>query len=252
MILIKNALLSFQRVTLSDLDQVKLMDRTDKKFCLHRRLLPDILGALKNDYSILEIKGETIFPYDNTYFDTVDDQMYTNHQNGKRNRFKIRVRQYVQSNDNFLEIKFKNNKGRTIKERIKRLDFQSTFEEKDLAFIQRSLPYPASELLPKIRSNFDRITLVDNNFTERVTIDTFPGFKNQDAEMILDNLVIIEVKQSKANRPALITQVLGEHKIRRQGFSKYCVGRSLLEENIKKNNFKPLLLKIRKEYLTNL
>ena len=252
MILVKNALLSFNRITLPDLDQVKLMDRTDKKFCLHRRLLPDILEALKNDYALLEIEGETIFPYHNMYFDTVDDQMFINHQNGKRNRFKIRVRQYVHSNDNFLEIKFKNNKGRTIKERIKRPDFQTKLKVTDLDFIQKSLPYAASELLPKIRSNFDRITLVNNNFTERITIDTFPGFKNLDTEIILANLVIIEVKQSKANKSALITKVLGEHKIRRQGFSKYCVGRSLLEENIKQNNFKPLLLKIRKEYLTNL
>ena len=251
MILIKNTLQSFNRITLSDLDQVKLMNRIDKKYCLHRQLLPCILEGLKNDYSILEIKGETIFKYDNTYFDTVDDQMYINHQNGKRNRYKIRIRQYVQTDDNFLEIKFKNNKGRTIKQRITREDFHSDFIEKDLDFIKNSSPYPGSELQPKIRSNFYRITLADNNFTERVTIDTFPVFKNQQNEVILENMVIIEVKQSKANNPAFITQVLNENKIRRQGFSKYCVGRSLLEEKLKKNNFKPLLLKIRKEYLTN-
>lgn len=250
--LIKNTLLSFNKITLSDLDQVKLMNRTDKKFCLHRRLLPEILDALKNDYSILEIKGETVFQYDNTYFDTVDDQMYINHQNGKRNRYKIRVRQYVLTDDNFLEIKFKNNKGRTIKERIKRQDFHSAFNERDLDFIKNSLPYPASELQPKIRSHFHRITLVDNNFTERVTIDTLPGFKNKDNEVVLENLVIIEVKQSKANNPAMITRVLQENKIRNHGFSKYCVGRSLLDKKIKQNNFKPLLLNIRKEYLTNL
>ena len=248
MSLIENTLQSFTKITLSDLDKVKLMNRTDKKFCLHRKLLPDILEALKNDYSLLEINGETIFQYDNTYFDTVDDQMYINHHNGKRNRFKIRVRQYVLTDDNFLEIKFKNNKGRTIKERIKRQDFHSDFNESDLDFIKKSLPYPSSELQPKIRSNFYRITLADNNFTERVTIDTYPGFKNQENEVVLENLVIIEVKQSKANNPALITKVLQEHKIRNHGFSKYCVGRSLLEKQIKKNNFKPLLLNITKEY----
>ena len=248
MSLIENTLQSFNKISLSDLDKVKLMNRIDKKFCLHRKRLPDILEALKSDYSLLEINGETIFQYDNTYFDTVDDQMYINHHNGKRNRYKIRVRQYVLTNDNFLEIKFKNNKGRTIKERIKRQDFHSDFNESDLDLIKKSLPYASSELQPKIRSNFYRITLADNNFTERVTIDTFPGFKNQENEVVLENLVIIEVKQSKANNPALITKVLQEHKIRNRGFSKYCVGRSLLEKKIKKNNFKPLLLNIRKEY----
>jgi hypothetical protein len=246
--LIKNILQSFNKVSLSDLDRVKLMNRTDHKFCLHRRLLHRILEELKDDYSILEIQGETIFPYDNTYFDTLDDQMYLNHHNGKSNRFKIRVRQYVQSNDNFLEVKLKTNKGRTIKDRIERQDFQVDFGENDLHFIQNSSPFSGSQLYPKINSNFNRITLVNNQFTERVTIDTFPGFKNGEKEISLENLVIIEVKQSKANKPAMITEVLQAHKIRQQGFSKYCIGRSLLEEKIKKNNFKPLLMKIRKDY----
>ncbi|HLN74447.1 MAG: polyphosphate polymerase domain-containing protein [Methylococcaceae bacterium] len=248
MILIKNTLQSFKRISLSDLDEVKLMNRTDKKFCLHRRLLPEILEALKNEYSILAIKGETIFQYDNTYFDTQDDRMYISHQNGKRNRYKIRVRQYVQSNDNFLEVKFKTNKGRTIKERIKREDLVSELKGQELEFLKESCPYKPAELIPKIWSTFNRITLVDNNFTERVTIDTFLGFKNPEKEITLDNLVIIEVKQSKSNKPALITEVLAAHKIRQQGFSKYCIGRSLIEEKLKKNNFKPLLLKLKKEY----
>lgn len=248
MILIKNTLQSFNKISLSDLDGVKLMNRTDKKFCLHRRLLPEILDALKNDYSILAINGETVFQYDNTYFDTKDDRMYINHQNGKRNRYKIRVRQYVQSNDNFLEVKFKTNKGRTIKERIKRNDLVSELKGQELDFLRGSCPYPPEELIPKIWSTFKRITLVDNNFTERVTIDTFLGFKNKEKEVTLDNLVIIEVKQSKSNKPALITQVLAAHKVRQHGFSKYCVGRSLIEDKLKKNNFKPLLLKLKKEY----
>ncbi len=246
--LIQNTLQSFKRVTLADLDQVKLMDRTDSKFCLHRSQLPDILEALKHDYSILEINGESIFPYDTTYFDTADDRMYINHQNGKRNRYKIRVRQYVVSKDNFLEIKFKNNKGRTIKERIRRPDFNPEFKDNELNFLQNSSPYPGSDLQPKILSFFNRITLVDNQFTVRVTIDTLPRFKNQEKEIIIKDLVIIEIKQSKNNKTALINHVLRKNKVRRQGFSKYCIGRSLLEENIKKNKFKPLLIRLRKEY----
>lgn len=247
--LIINTIQSFRKVTLSDLDKVKLMNRTDLKFCLHRRLLPTILEALKNDYLMLEINGESIFSYDNTYFDTLDDQMYLNHHNGRGIHYKIRIRQYVQSNNNFLEIKFKNNKGRTIKERIERQDFNNNFEEIDHDFLQNSSPYSGLQLHPKIKNNFSRITLTNNQFTERVTIDTFPQFKNKEDKITLNNLVIIEVKQSKANKPAMITQVLRANKIRQQGFSKYCIGRSLLEEKIKKNNFKPQLLKIRKEYL---
>lgn len=245
---IKNILDPFNKIALSDLDRVKLMNRVDQKYCLHISKLPLILMAIKDDYSLLEIQNESLFNYDNTYFDTPDNQMYISHQNGKRNRFKIRVRKYVQTSDHFLEVKFKNNKGRTLKERIERTDFESTFTSQEISFIEESSTYSGLQLEPKIRSFFSRFTLVDNEFTERVTIDIFPGFKNLEKEITLKNLVIIEVKQSKTCKPALITKILKENKISSQGFSKYCIGRSLLEEEIKKNNFKPLLLKIRKEY----
>jgi len=236
------------KVSLSDLDKVTLMNRVDQKFCLHKAHLPAVLETIKNHYSVLSIEGETIFNYDNTYFDTPDNQMFLDHQNGKLNRFKIRFRKYVQTDNHFLEIKFKNNKGRTIKKRIEREDFNSEFTHNEQNFINNLTGYSGLQLEPKIRSYFNRFTLVDKEFTERVTVDMFPGFKNHEKEIVLNNLVIIEIKQSKAARPPMIVNVMKESKIRKQGFSKYCVGRSLLEENIKKNNFKSLLIKIRKEY----
>lgn len=246
--LIQNTIQSFNRVALADLDQVKLMDRIDHKYCLHRHILPVVLDSLKSHYSVLEIDSETIFPYNNTYFDTLDDQMYLSHHNGSGKRFKIRVRQYVQSKDNFLEVKLKNNKGWTKKERIERVNFDSIFGSEEIEFLQKTSPFQGSQLYPKIKSNFKRITLVNNQLTERVTIDLYPGFENQCKTIVLENLVIIEIKQNKSKDITLITEVLKENKIQCQGFSKYCIGRSLLDENIKKNNFKPLLIKLKKEY----
>lgn len=246
--LIRHTIQSFNKVSLADLDKVKLMNRTDLKFCLHLNQLPAILEAIQKDYSLLEIQGETIFKYDNTYFDTPDDQMFLSHHNGKRNRFKIRVRKYVESNLNFLEIKFKNNKGRTIKDRIEKEDFESIFTANEHNFLEQTSPYSGFQIEPKIRSYFNRFTMVNYQFTERVTVDFFPGFQNQEKEIRLNNLVIIEIKQSKSSDKAAIAKELQNQKIREQGFSKYCIGRALLEEGIKKNNFKPLLLKIKKDY----
>jgi len=247
--LIRNCLLPFNRVTLADLDQVKLMNRTDLKYCLHRKELPKILEAIQSDYFVLEIEGETIFKYDNTYFDTPDNQMFICHHNGRSNRFKIRIRKYVESNLNFLEIKLRNNKGRTIKERIVKQEFIPEFTTNEKAFLEQGSPFSSLQLEPKIRSCFSRFTLVDKEFTQRVTIDMSPGFQNTDNKITLDNLVIIEIKQDKSSNPAKIIKILQELKIRQQGFSKYCIGRSLLEEKIKKNNFKPLLLMLKRQYL---
>ncbi len=247
--LIRNCLSPFRKVTLADLDKVKLMNRVDLKFCLHVSKLPAILEAIRSEYSVLQINDETVFQYDTTYFDTPDDQMFLCHHNGRSNRFKIRVRSYVESHLNFLEIKLKNNVGRTSKERIVKQEFRPEFTNFELDFLENRSPFSGLHLVPKIGSFFKRFTLVNNQFTERITIDICPGFKNSEKEITLDKLVIIEVKQDKSNDHSPISKVLRTHQIRKEGFSKYCVGRSLLEENIKKNNFKPILLKIKREYL---
>lgn len=245
---IEDILRTFEKVSLSDLDKVKLMNRTDLKFCMHIRQLPLVLEALKAHYSVLEMNGETIFSYDNTYFDTIDNRMFLSHHNGKKNRFKVRVRNYVESNLNFLEIKFKTNKGRTIKERVVKKEFVPEFTLNEEIFLENTCPFAGNQLEPKINSFFKRFTMVNKGFTERVTIDVFPGFKNPEKEITLKNLVIIEIKQSKSGDPALITRVLQDMKINRHGFSKYCIGRSLLEDKLKQNNFKPLIIRLKKYY----
>jgi hypothetical protein len=238
----------FERVSLAEMDSVKLMNRTDKKFCLHLSQLPEILNNITPYYNVLAIQDKTIMPYDTVYFDTPDDQMYLCHQNGKLNRYKVRSRKYVVSDDTFLEIKFKNNKGRTLKERISRKDDSLSLYPDELAFLNDGTPYNSTLLVPKIRSLFNRITLVNKEFTDRVTIDLLPGFDNGTASVQLKNLVIVEVKQSKSSRPARIVEELQQHKIRMAGFSKYCMGRALLEPKLKKNNFKPQLLRIHKDF----
>lgn len=244
---VKNIIAQFNKVSLADLDKVKLMNRIDLKYCFHINQACSIFESIKKHYSALEIDGESLFGYYNTYFDTPDNQMYLHHHNGKRNRHKIRIRRYEQTGSSFLEIKFKNNKGRTIKDRIVREDSDYPFNKSELEFIKASTPFSGEILCPKIINTFNRITLVNNNFTERATFDFAPGFMNQDKTVILHNLVIVEIKQDKAVGSALLEQTLRKLKVTNNGFSKYCIGRCLLED-IKKNNFKPLLIRINKEY----
>lgn len=245
---IRNIISQYRKVSLDDIDKVALMNRIDLKFCFHIKHAPAIFEAMKEHYSALEIDGESVFNYYNTYYDTCDNQMYLCHHNGKLNRYKIRVRKYNQTGISYLEIKYKNNKGRTIKDRIKRADYKDSFNEKEASFIETFSPFSSEELSPKIINTFKRVTLVNQEFTERVTIDFEAGFRNKNGEITLNNLVIVEVKQDKASGNATFVKTLKAYKVENQGFSKYCVGRSLLDE-IKKNNFKPQLLKLQKQYL---
>jgi len=86
---------SFKPVELTEMENVRLMDRTDMKFVLSFEILPAILEMLSEIYKILAIQQRKIFSYRNEYFDTPELSMYSDHHNGKLNRFKVRHRQYI-------------------------------------------------------------------------------------------------------------------------------------------------------------
>ena len=73
---------------------------------------------LSNHYQVLEINNMRILPYSTTYLDTSDYLFYYQHVRGEFERYKLRYRKYEATNESFLEIKKKTNKGRTIKWRI--------------------------------------------------------------------------------------------------------------------------------------
>lgn len=248
----------FEAISLSEMDSVTLMNRVDTKFLINSIQVPELLTKAKDYYRILEINGERITPYSTVYFDTEDTIMYIMHHNGKLNRYKLRMRSYVNSGQTFLEVKRKNNKGRTSKKRISidnsQFKNQKLIDE-NLPFLEKRLPYSPDLLQPKLQNYFRRITLVDNAKSERITIDmglNFRNVTNQD-EKTLDNLVIIEMKQDGACK-SKFRELLNEKHILPGSMSKYCLGMVLVNPGIKKNRFKNKLRKINKitqrEYVT--
>jgi len=237
---------SFDSITLGEMDQVKLMNRTDLKFWFHSDNLPGLLEMVKNDYFLLHIGGENKLPYATTYFDTENNRMFAAHHNGKLNRFKIRKRSYVNSGISFLETKFKNNKGRTIKKRIPSSHGQDKFTSTEAQFIDSHTPFYTKELTPSLGNNFSRLTLVNKNFKERCTIDLDIEFKVSDRVVTLDNLVIVEIKSDGKSTASPLALALRENRIKTSGFSKYCVGRSVTDPLLKKNAFKQKIRSIEK------
>ena len=114
----KELLNSFDPITLEQMSDIRLMNRTDTKFVTTEPKLRQLLMLAKDDYFVQEIDGERIAPYYTLYFDTDDCAMYTTHESGHTNRQKLRIRSYVNSGLNFLEVKTKNNHGRTKKKRV--------------------------------------------------------------------------------------------------------------------------------------
>ncbi len=152
------------------MDSVKLQDRMDTKFMFKDTLLPDILMRMTAHYKVLEIEGQRFNHYETLYFDTEKFDLYIRHHNGKLNRYKFRSRRYVESNLNFFEVKFKNNKGRTIKDRIKRPELITEIADKSSEFVRSLSNIDPDSLKPKLWVNYVRTTFVSK---------TLPG-KNDD------------------------------------------------------------------------
>jgi len=241
-----NSILSnFSPITLKEMDNVKLMDRTDTKFVFTYQQLPTFLEQLKNDYRILEVECNRISRYESLYFDTKNFDLYHNHHRGKPGRFKIRFRKYVESNLHFFEVKFKNNKGRTIKNRVKQKQIEDSIKDDAKILLNDNTPLESSNLEAKIWVNYSRITFVNKYSPERVTIDIDLTFKNNEQNKTIDNLVIAEVKQDKAFTSAFI-KLMKKHHLQEGSISKYCYGIISLFGKIKHNNFKPNLILIKK------
>ncbi len=235
----------FDPITLEEMEGVKLMDRTDTKFTFNINELPTILEEAKNYYRILSVEGNRISRYKTLYFDTQDFDLYNEHHSGKLNRYKIRHRTYVESNIGFLEVKFKNNKGRTLKTRIKEVEVPELNTGKAFEFLKKMLPFDPLILLPKIWINYSRITLVNKTSAERLTLDLNLEFEKNGKKQILDQLVIAEVKQDSKVASPFINIMRNKH-IRQGSISKYCFGIASSYSEVKKNNFKQKLSNVKK------
>jgi hypothetical protein len=229
---------NFSPITLGEMEKVELMNRKDMKYFFDRAKLPEILEQMVPNYTVLDINGTKLFSYKNIYFDTKDFFFYTQHHNKRVNRYKIRIRQYVESNLIFLEIKYKTNTKRTLKSRIKIPEFSEVFDEKSKAFIRQNTPFDPDELIPTLRNDFRRFTLVSKQLNERATIDTdleleIPGNKRQ-----FSNLCIAELKIDGSSSGSKFKVAIRDNMCPEVRISKYSVGAAFMYEDLKQNNFK--------------
>lgn len=234
---------------------IRLMNRTDTKFVTNIATLRKLLKLAVWQYRAQEIDGKRLARYYTMYFDTPDMQMYTCHHSGHANRQKLRIRSYVDSGLNFLEVKTKNNHKCTRKKRTTMFDFDPLAPARDIAFdshddnfkeydsfLRENLWYKPEIMEEAIENRFNRITLVNNNKTERLTIDTDLCFHNIHTgnDCSLPELAIIELKRDGLV-PSPILSLLNELRIKPLGFSKYCIGTALTNPDIRQNRFKQRL-----------
>jgi len=242
---LKLELNKFETITLSEMDDVKLMSRIDTKFVFNFSRLPEFLEKLSQFYRIMEIDGNLIHDYKSLYFDTEDRKFYIEHHNRRVNRNKIRFREYVGSGLTFLEIKLKNNKGKTIKKRIKVDSVSESITKEQQKYIDKIVGY-AIKVNATQWINFSRVTFVHKTQKERLTMDVNLTFNNKKDEGDLKNIVIAEVKQERMSRSSDFMRIAKEMSILPMRLSKYCISSMQLWPQLKQNRFKEKQLFINK------
>jgi hypothetical protein len=236
----------FAPISLAEMDAVALLDRMDQKFLITREQLISILHSVEEDYRILTINQKALNAYRTLYFDTADYKLYKLHVNQSAERYKVRLREYMNGHQSFLEVKHKTRKDRTIKNRIVAAESNNCFRADAGKWIRNVYPFDAQQLEPKMWNTFTRITLVSKVDPERITIDTNLFFSTHQRYVNLAGLVVVEVKTgSKVNSSPFLTE-MELRRIHPQGFSKYCMGISLLCDNVKKNEMKEKILLVEK------
>ena len=236
----------YDEISIEDSKKVEFLRRCDTKYVLSRTDLESLMNNIKNEYFVMSVMGVKLQEYQTVYFDTDDNYFYFSHYNGKNNRIKIRKRQYLCSGLRYMEVKKKSLSGYSTKKRFKTdASANTTITDHENKFIYKHTSFQKDDIRPVVMTQFKRITLVNKNFTERVTIDLDLSFRDmENKECSFCNLIIVEVKRNKHEGKTPIQLALRMLNIPPNSFTKYCVGRVLLDENLKKNKFKRTLSKI--------
>lgn len=238
-------------ITLAEMDSVKLLNRIDSKYLTDEATLVKVLDdARAAGYRALEAEGTKISPYNSIYYDTDRLRMFLDHHNRRLVRQKVRTRVYVNSGDAFLEIKRKNNHGRTKKKRTaiplsEMEDFSS--DAAACAYLAKHSAFTIEMLSPVLSTAFRRITLVNPAMTERLTIDTSLLFTNfrTGKKASLENAVIIELKQD-GHAASQMKGILLDRRVKPIRVSKYCVAETLTDPSVKSGRFKMKVRSIEK------
>ena len=229
------------------MDSVALMNRVDTKYLVPLKDAHTVLESVINEYQLLQIAENRLFQYRTVYFDTEDRFMLNEHLRGKLNREKVRAREYVGTDARFMEVKFKTNKGRTVKKRIKKSEALDHIATNEQQFLSDTASVHVDKLLPALKVLFHRATLVNTKDKERITFDFRLTFENDKETSELDDLVIIEHKRDgQAAHRTLLMDKLKSVSAHPTSLSKYCIGMILLNETNKYNRYKPKLLKLNK------
>ncbi len=230
-------------VSLAEINErAALVTRTCRKYLLPRELVPALFTGAERGFGVLEIDGRTSFLYSSTYLDTPRLQTFHDHRQGRRLRYKVRTRTYVDTRTRMFEVKLKGARGITDKVRVE-LPPEAPVDrltKRTRDFLDRSLHHcrltPPDVLLPSAVTDYRRTTVVALSGEERVTVDhDLVGYRGGWEVRMRPELVLLEVK-TRGGLTATERR-LHELGVREARFSKYAAVLAALEPDLRGNRW---------------
>jgi len=220
---LQQSLDSYSVASVEQLHERQLQTRYDRKFIIHQKNLPALFSILTEDHSIVHAKNQPVAHYKNLYFDTPSHYFLNEHLRGRRPRYKVRIRHYVERELSFVELKQKLPSNATVKLRSP-IDYHVEQLNNFSDEMKNECPITIKELQPSLRTDFQRVTLLSNAINERATFDFNINFQFQSNRTSIPNLAIIELKQGRATPRSQIILSLSKVGAVPLTISKYCTG----------------------------
>jgi hypothetical protein len=230
-----------------------LQTRRDRKYLVTPDVLLDAIRALPSTsgLGVLHVAGRFEQQYSSIYFDTDDLLLYRLAATGRRRRFKVRRRVYVDDGMQMLEVKTKDPKGRTAKARTETARSVNPESEQlsddERAFVAHTLCSagvwqhpPLHTLRATVQTGYVRTTLAAPAAQWRATIDQqLVGGRAGQCPRLLGDCVVVETKSSGAPTP--LDRALWARGSRPQRVSKFAVAMALSEPGLPANRWNRVL-----------
>lgn len=228
------------------MEAAALQTRVDRKYLVPWDTFATLMEQVGPTSRVLEIDQIRSFSYESVYFDTPQLDSYLQAARGRRHKFKVRTRTYLDSYASMLEVKTAGGRGETVKERMDyRLADRYRLDPAACEFVgQRvQLAQGPTSLSPVAITSYSRATLVDDDHSFRMTCDV--GLEVGDpsgrrARMV--DRVLVETKAGQA--PCRADRLLWQLGVRPVRISKFCVGLAALNPRLPANRWNRTLRKV--------
>lgn len=250
---------SWPGISLEELNtKAAMQTRIDRKYIVDAHYAALVLAHLPTEAAVLEISGERQFAYDSVYFDTPTLDSYRLAATGRRNRYKIRTRSYLDTGDTYLEVKTEGARALTVKERIPYPYADRAYlNAQGRDYVEESLrgliTAPGTAFEPVLTTGYRRTTVllpqsdlnpsdarmtIDTNLTwtplSNCALSTSSPYRLGQAYTAA-GMVIIETKSGSA--PSVADKHLWRAGIRPSKISKFATGLAALNPELTSNKW---------------